>query len=109
MSLPVVFMFKDLGAPLSSTVFATGAQGDNDVDRGGYGVVGVDADPALVSQACEYGGSPGYTVSKLDGSIAGLLKPGKELLRRTPFSRIPQALLDPAALPRRPLCCGRWQ
>ena len=37
-----------------------------------------------------------------------MLKPGKELLRRTPFSRIPKALLDPAALPWRPICSGRW-
>ena len=62
----------------------------------------------VAEKAFEFGASLGYTVSKIDGSIAGLLQTHKELRRRTPFSRIPLALLASDAVSWTPLCWGRW-
>ena len=103
-----LLMVRDMGAPLSPTLFATDAQGSNEHDYGGYGIVGAVVPPRTAALAFELGSAPGYTVARLDGSIDGLLRPGRELRRRTPFSRFPASLLGHDETDWRPLAWGRW-
>ena len=108
MAEAVAFMVADVGAPLANTVVATDAMGANHTDCGGFGVVAAVTAPDVVKAAYEFGLTPGFTVAKLDGDISGLLRPGKELRRRVPFSRLPAVLLDPARTSWEAVVWGRW-
>ena len=90
----VVFMFADLGAPLSSTIFATDAMGANERDHGGFGIVGREVSNELVRACLVVGERPGFTVARLNGDLSGLRNPEKEIRATIPFTRLPKELFE---------------
>ena len=97
-----------MGAPLAPYIFATDAMGNNDLDRGGFGIVGAKAPPSLIEQAFELGTTPGRTISSLDGDIRFLKHPEKEMARHIPYSPLPSALFDETSCTWEDIDWGRW-
>ena len=89
-------------------VFATDAEGANNADHGGFGVVGAAFNEETVLDTLKTSARPSFTVARLDGSIGHLHDPLKELKGRTPVSRVPREVLDPG-VNWIPLASGRWK
>ena len=92
------------GGPL---LFATDSEGAGEQSFGGFGVVCSEVSPAEWTQVLKAGAQPSFTVSKLDGSVAHLKDPLKELRARIPVPRIPEEVV---AADRKwfPVASGRW-
>ena len=80
--------------PVSTLLFASDAEGPNEHDHGGYGVVITEASQYLVDRMYEVGHRSGRTITRLDGSVARLLDGEKELKTTIGVSRVPRALLE---------------
>ncbi len=87
-------MFADIGAPLCPLLFATDAQGTNDIDAGGYDIVARPAPPPLVRAVFERGSQVGLTVARLNGDQSGLRRPDKSSAPTVPFTLLPRELFD---------------
>ena len=92
----VPLLFADVGAPVSTTMFATDAMGPDDGnDYGGFGAVVADFSKQMIRDVLEVGTAPGKTVARLSGDQSGLRFPDKPVSRTTlPFSRLPQGIFD---------------
>ena len=69
----IICLYADLGAPLLPLVFASDAEGAQDFDAGGYGIVVAAANSETVEKLWEAGTKPGLAVAK-----PGQLEPGSE-------------------------------
>ena len=94
MSNLVAAMYADLGAPLSSTVFATDAMGENTVDQGGFGIVASTTPPEVAIRCFEEGLQPGFSVCRLNGSFKGMSATHSRIGANIPFTRVPAELLS---------------
>ena len=94
MARVIPWIFADIGAPLCPLLFATDAQGVNDVDAGGYGITMRAAPPALVRAVFERGSQVGMTVARLSGDQSGLRRPDKSTAPTVPFTMLPRELFD---------------
>jgi len=102
-------MEADVGRPVAPWLYAADAEGPNDQDHGGYGVVASYVGQELATQCLVAGCRPGRTVAKLDGSIAHLRRQDRELRATIGVSRVPREVL---ALPPEswtPVSWGRWR
>ena len=88
----VPFMEARLGWKLSSTVFGTDAMGANEVDNGGFGIVGRKITAELAREIYEQGTAVGRTVVRLDGDPASIKFSNRGLPRNIPFTRLPDQL-----------------
>ena len=112
MSVAVMMMYCDLGAPVACTLLGSDARGpadDRPQDHGAYGVVGATISQTDAWEVFEKGLTAGLTVARLSGDISNLRNPGKELARRTPFSRIPHHIFDPEQTNWIPIAHGKWR
>ena len=94
---------------MSPLLFASDAEGPNECDHGGYGVVITKASQHLVDRMYEVGHRSGRTITKLDGSVARLLDGEKELKKTIGVSRVPRALLELPAESWIRAASGRWR
>ena len=89
----VPMMYMHLGAPLSPVLFATDARGpDLRCDHGGFGGVAANVGQATAQMYLQRRMRPGFTVTKLDVSFTGMLRPEEPWRRTVPFSRITEEL-----------------
>ena len=89
MGFVVPWMFLDVGAPLCPVLFATDAQGVNDLDAGGFGIVARAAPPPMIQRVFEQGSCVGRTVSRLSGDLSGLRRPERAITPTVPFTLLP--------------------
>ena len=97
MSNVIGILAADVGAPLAPTIFATDAQGANDLssdDHGGWGAVATDVSPELAERCLLLSQRPGKTVTKLSGEFQGLKRPDLAIARNIPFTRLPRELFE---------------
>ena len=100
-------MYMHLGAPVAPVLFATDARGgDGYGDAGGFGGVAVDVGSDVVRSYLERCMRPGFTVTKLDGSFSGRLRPEEPWRRTVPFSRITNEIVSLEDW--KPVFHGRW-
>ncbi len=108
MAALVPALVHHLALPTEPLLFASDAEGPNQDDFGGYGIVATDIDTPLLRHCFEVGWRTGSTIAKLDGSIKQVQNPLKEMAARIPVSKIPKSLVEPSkrwgALWR-----GRWK
>ena len=64
MKRAVMGLYADLGAPLLPLLFASDAEGSQDFDAGGFGVVVAEADQKLLEDFWRSGTRPGTAVAK---------------------------------------------
>lgn len=83
-----------LTLPVWPCVFATDAEGANNLDKGGYGIVGTLPETSVTRACFEAGCQPAATLTRLDGALHQLKNPLKELLARIPSSRLPSVLFN---------------
>ena len=102
-------MKADIGAPLCPWLFATDAEGANDTDNGGYGVVGSAPGEDLIKAVFCTSSTPAKTVIKLDGNIKHLKHPEKEFAPSVPFIKILHEVFETQENPWLALEHGRWQ
>ena len=103
----VVPLFKTRpGLPVSPVLFASDAEGANEEDHGGWGVVMAWAGKALVSRLVEEDIRPGRTIARLDGSVQNLVNRAKEYEAKVSVSRVPR---DIDNLDWQVLNHGRWR
>ena len=103
----IPMMFMHLGAPVSPVLFATDPRGsDGHGDAGAYGAVAVDVGSATVCRYLERCMRPGFTVTKLDGSFSGRLRPEEPWRRTVPFSQITEDVV--AISSWKPIMHGKW-
>jgi hypothetical protein len=105
MAASVPVLYADLGAPLSSVVGATDAQGAGEGDHGGYGVVARQLTPDAVASLFRQGAGLGYTVSRLNGDPSGLRDPDKVRRATKPFTLLSH---EHIGAPRRLDPSGPW-
>jgi hypothetical protein len=89
-------------------LFATDAEGANNQDHGGWGIVTSTPDLATIKETFEIGSQPSCTLSKLDGSFHQLKNPVKEMEARIPVSKLPPQLFE-AGNQWLPVRHGRWR
>ena len=105
----VMLMYADLGAPLSSWIYATDAMGAGETDEtGGFGIVGLEVDDKLRDKTFTTGCTPGFTVTRLDGDLSRLHNPDREFLRSIPTTMVPHELFDDDK-EWIPIDWGRWR
>ena len=73
-------LYSDLGAPFFPVTLATDAEGDNNYDFGGYGVVGALLDAQAQEALWEAGLRPGKALVRQPGNIEKAVKRGPPLL-----------------------------
>ena len=84
----VTLMFTELLGPISPILSGTEARGgDARGVYGGYGILCARVGTALVTQVFANGMRLGQTVTKLDGSFAGRLRPEEPWRRTVPLTR----------------------
>ena len=86
-------MTIDLTVPAATFAIATDARGaDDHGDHGGYGIVGLDLheDEILGLWKCSH--NPGFSVARLDGSLAHKLGTDKNLAPTVPHTKLPTAI-----------------
>ena len=89
-------------------VFASDSEGVSSSSLGGFGVAVQAVTAEEWSVTLRSGVQPAFTVSRLDGSIAHMRDPLKELKARIPIPRIPGAVLEEDRL-WVPIAQGRWK
>ena len=80
MQRAVMGLYADLGAPLLPLVFASDAEGAQDSDAGGYGIVVAAANSEIVEKLWDAGTKPGVAVAK-PGQLQKVLERGPETLQ----------------------------
>ena len=85
-------MYCHVGAPLLQWCFATDAMGMNEVDWGGYGIVGTRIDAQEAMALLKHGEAPGRSIARLDGLQEPKYK-GKAMIPTVPFTLLPPSLL----------------
>ena len=103
----LIYVECDLGAPLPPMLFATDAQGANNIDDGGFGIVAAVAPIAIMESCLMTGALPRKTVVKLDGDIGKLLGHTKRFEANIPFTPLPKAVFD-GTLEWHTVLSGRW-
>jgi len=105
----LVGLVADVGAPMLPIVGATDAEGANQDDYGGFGVVAAVASQEELEACVRSGVAPGFAVAKLDGLVPSIRRPLRPLRRTTPYSKLPRSLLQ--ADPERwiSIALGRWK
>jgi len=103
------FLVQKLFRPTPPILFATDAEGANEDDFGGFGVVGSAVQPNLLREVFEAGVRPGVTIAKMDGSLTHILNSDKEVKARIPITRVPREVLDEARQKWIPIAAGRWK
>jgi len=109
MKATLIAMYADLGAPVLPVVGATDAEGANDVDNGGYGVVMGSLSPEEEVACVEAGTRPGLAITSVNGSVAALRRPERALLQSAPFPRLPRGILDRRDTEWTLVDRGRWK
>jgi len=109
MAAAVAFLEADLGAMPAPLLFAADAEGANEVDVGGFGIVATTVSETLAEGVLDGYTRAGHTVASLDGSVAKLIHRNKELRGRVPISRVPSAILNRDAACWEAVDYGRWQ
>ena len=94
MAVLVACMAAEVGAPLAPVLFASDAQGSNDDDFGGWGVVARNISPSEAATVFQMGARPGRSVVKLSGDFAGLRRPEESVPRNIPFSQLPRSIIE---------------
>ena len=103
----IPWLYADLASPFCPAVMASDAQGVNEVDFGGYGIVAaVPSDEALLSTFKD-AYSLGYTVPRLSGDLSGLRRIEAGFKRTKPHNTLPAELFD-GSLHWQVLERGRW-
>ena len=82
--------------------------GANEVDNGGFAVVGTEIAPSMAANIWQAGAKPSKTVVKLNGDTASLRKPRSRLEARIPVCGIPRELLDTTTTEWTLISRGRW-
>ena len=103
----VPLLFADIGSDLSEVLLATDAMGENEVDGGGFGIVGAVVGTALAESVFEKGGEIGHRLARRAGELSGLRAPGRELAASKPFTVLPNELFD-GDVKWQVLSAGRW-
>jgi len=103
-----VFMSHKLYRPTTSIIFASDAEGSNNEDFGGFGVVGAKISEDQMRQVFEAGTRPGMTVAKMDGSLTHKFGSAKEILARIPISNVPKEVLQESRS-WLAIAAGRWK
>lgn len=85
-------MYCHVGAPLLQWCFATDAMGMNEVDWGGYGIVGTQIGSHEALALLKHGEAPGRSIARLDGLQEPKFK-GKAMIPTVPFTLLPPDLL----------------
>ena len=103
----VVPYFKlDLTMKISPWVFAADAEGANNTDNGGWGIVSSYAGETLAEQIWAEDVQSGRTVARLDGDISRLARREREFEATVRVSKVPRAA---DALQWAPVLRGRWK
>jgi len=97
---------RSLDSPVAPVLFSSDAEGANDRDCGGYGAVCAPANRELMIKILHGGLRPGRTIARLDGTVAGLHDPLKEMIARIGVSHVPA---EADSLPWSPVLYGRWK
>ena len=105
----VPFMQAVLNRPVGRTIVATDAEGNNDVDFGGYGAVAAQVRSELAEEALRVGTRAGRVVAKLDGSIAKWVSGERELKRCIGVSKLPRELINAGQQQWCEVTKGRWR
>jgi hypothetical protein len=105
----IPFLTARLNRQMAPYVFATDAEGVNETDLGGFGVVGARVPTAVSEEALLAGPAAGRTITKLNGDIAKLRDGSRELRRCFGVSRVPRQLLDSSEYAWDILAHGRWR
>ena len=109
----VSYMYADIGAPLSETLFASDAQGAEDEGRGGdpggWGLVATDVSTDVARRCLLVGLKPGRSATKLSGDYAGPRRPDLPIARGVPFTQLPLGLFDDAITTWSDVAAGRWR
>ena len=104
----VMGLYADLGAPLLPLVFASDAEGAQDFDAGGFGVVAAAASVSQVEEFWRAGTRPGAAMAK-PGQLQKVLDRGPATLEpHLPVSAIARGWIDSEAK-WVPVESGRWQ
>ena len=90
----LVLAILDGGAPFPSSVFATDAMGANEVNNGGFAVMGTEIAPSMAANIWRAGAKPCKKVVKLNGDTTSLRQPLSRLEARIPVCGLPRELLD---------------
>ena len=98
-----------LNRPAAPFVFASDAEGANNHDLGGYGIVGASAPDHLCEEVLLTGHIKGRTVAKLNGDVSKHYSGEKELARTVAVSRVLRSLLESRGLEWQPIAWGRWK
>jgi len=106
MAAVVPFFRMSLSRPVADWVVAMDAEGANDFDAGGFGVVMARASQHLVELTVLRDGRPGRTIAKLNGDLTRVRQRQKELKALVAMSFLPPEL---AGLTWLPLLRGRWK
>ena len=93
--------------PTWPVVFASDAEGANNTDHGGFGVVGTAVPLELAQQTTSSSARQGLTIAKMDGTLKCLHNPEKELKGFVPVTQVPRALID-GNREWRDIAQGRW-
>ena len=109
MKQAIPFLVAYLGRQMAPCVFATDAEGVNQQDLGGYGVVGAQVPLDVAEAALLAGPAGGRTITKLNGDITKLRDGHRELRRCYGVSRLPRQLLDASEYEWKTLAHGRWR
>ena len=104
----LILAILDVGAPLPSSAFATDAMGANEVDNGGFAVVGTPISLNMAASIWQAGARPSKTVFKLNGDTDNLRKPLSRLEAGIPVCGLPRELLDPSITEWTLISKGRW-
>ena len=104
----VPLMRMPLHHRMAPWIYATDAEGDNNFDNGGYGIVACECAEELAERTWLTGARPGHTVCRLDGRISHLTSGEKELESRIPVSRVPQEILQQHHANWQAIAWGRW-
>jgi hypothetical protein len=79
--------------PTWPVVFATDAEGANNQDCGGFGVVATATTLDVAMDTITSSKRAGFTVAKMDGSLNALKNPEKELKACVPVTQVPRSVL----------------
>ena len=107
MAFAVPGLYADLGSPLFQGILATDAEGENDYDAGGYGVVVARAPPEVVLRAWLAGTRPRRTATRGGVRPKQLDQEDRQLACNVPLSTLPDSVWAEAG-PWQPVAHGRW-
>ena len=98
-----------MNKPAAPLLFATDAEGVNNEDYGGYGMVAAPIQESLAEAVLLAGSKAGRTITALNGDVSKLKSGAKELARRVAVSRVPQEVFDAEKMQWQVIAHGRWR